>query len=272
MNNTGKHIKIAITAGVILSVIFIANRWKTPERTITETNTSNGEMPAMGQTQMLEPIDRIQFLTALFDKTKPPQEIARIILKDPKDNSSDSLKIALKWAEETGLQPLYTLLKGDLAEFHNQGNTIETARQFMFTGASEHDNTPVRNFLFQQGKRWIDKGFSTDSSSVALYNALIIYQSEYLNQPMAFLGTLRKAQSIDSNDIELNFIHLNLLKKSNQWEKAVKKSEKLISLQPQNPYWLFEASDLYGQMGDSVNAKVFLDLAIKQQRKTSNKP
>jgi hypothetical protein len=31
---------------------------------------------------------------------------------------------------------------------------------------------------------------------------------------------------------------------------------------------LFEASDLYGQMGDSVNAKVYLDLAIKQQRKT----
>jgi tetratricopeptide (TPR) repeat protein len=269
VNNSGKHIRIALAAGVALSALFIANRWKTSEQKPVESaSAAAGEMPAMGQGQNLAPVDRIQFFTALFDKTKPPQDVARIILKDPKDNSSDSLKIALKWAEETGLQPLYTLIKSDLAEFHNQGSPIETARQFMFSGASEHDNTPVRNFLFQQGKKWIDKSFAIDSNSVALYNALIIYQSEYLNQPMAFLGTLRKAQAIDSNDVELNFIHLNLLKKSNQWEKAVKKSEKLISLQPQNPYWLFEASDMYGQMGDSVNAKVYLDLAIKQQRKT----
>jgi tetratricopeptide (TPR) repeat protein len=269
VNNTGKHISIALAAGVALSALFIANRWKSSERKPSESTASApGEMPAMGKGQDFAPVDRIQFFTALFDKTKPPQDIARIILKDPKENSSDSLKIALKWAEETDLQPLYTLIKSDLTEFHNQGSAIETARQFMFSGASEHDNTPVRNFLFQQGKKWIDKSFAIDSNSVALYNALIIYQSEYLNQPMAFLGTLRKAMTIDSNDVELNFIHLNLLKKSNQWQKAVKKSEKLISLQPQNPYWLFEASDLYGQMGDSVNAKVYLDLAIKQQRKT----
>lgn len=269
MINTGKHTFIALAAGVFLSVIFIANRWKTSERkTAASSGSSVGEIPPAAQGQDFTPIDRVQFYTALFDKTKPPQDIARIILKDPKENSSDSLKIALKWAEETGLQPLYTLIKSDLTEFHNQGSPIETARQFMFSGASEHDNTPVRNFLFQQGKKWIDKSFAIDSNSVALYNALIIYQSEYLNQPMAFLGTLRKAMTIDSNDVELNFIHLNLLKKSNQWQKAVKKSEKLISLQPQNPYWLFEASDLYGQMGDSVNAKVYLDLAIKQQRKT----
>lgn len=269
MNNTGKHLKIALAASLSLSALFIANRWKSSTRELAPLNASaSGEMPAMGKGQDFSPVDRIQFLTALFDKTKPPQDIARIILKDPKENTADSLKIALKWAEETGLQPLYTLIKSDLAEFHQQGTAIETARQFMFSGASEHDNTPVRNFLFQQGKKWIDKSFSIDSNSVALYNALIIYQSEYLNQPMAFLGTLRKAQAIDSNDVELNFIHLNLLKKSNQWEKAVKKSEKLISLQPQNPYWLFEASDLYGQMGDSVNAKIYLDLAVKQQRKT----
>jgi tetratricopeptide (TPR) repeat protein len=103
---------------------------------------------------------------------------------------------------------------------------------------------------------------------MGLRNALIIFQSEYLNQPMQFLATLKESLLIDSNNIELNFIHLNLLKKSQQWEKAIKKSQKLVSLQPQNPYWLFEASDMYGQMGDSVNAKVYLDLAIKQQRKT----
>ncbi len=101
---------------------------------------------------------------------------------------------------------------------------------------------------------------------MALRNALIVYQSEFANQPMMFLATLKESYSIDSNDVELNFIHLNLLKKSNQLEKAIKKCEKLVSLQPQNPYWLFEASDIFGQMGDSTNAKVYLDLAVKVQR------
>jgi tetratricopeptide (TPR) repeat protein len=100
-----------------------------------------------------------------------------------------------------------------------------------------------------------------------LRNALIVYQSEFLNQPMAFVGTLKESQQIDSNDLELNFIHLNLLKKSNQMAKAMKKCEKLVSLQPQNPYWLYEISDLYGQTGDSVNAKIYLNLAVKLQRK-----
>jgi len=101
---------------------------------------------------------------------------------------------------------------------------------------------------------------------MGLRNALIIFQSEYLNQPMQFLATLKESLLIDSNNIELNFIHLNLLKKSQQWEKAIKKSQKLVSLQPQNPYWLFETSDIYGNLGDSINAKIYLNLAVKSQK------
>jgi tetratricopeptide (TPR) repeat protein len=83
---------------------------------------------------------------------------------------------------------------------------------------------------------------------------------------MQFLATLKESLLIDSNNIELNFIHLNLLKKSQQWEKAIKKSQKLVSLQPQNSYWLFEISDIYGNLGDSTNAKIYLNLAVKSQK------
>jgi len=34
---------------------------------------------------------------------------------------------------------------------------------------------------------------------------------------------------------------------------------------------LFEMSDLHGMMGDSANAKVYLNLAIERQRKQSEK-
>jgi tetratricopeptide (TPR) repeat protein len=161
---------------------------------------------------------------------------------------------------------LVSLIKSDLFEFHQQGKIEDVARDYIFLAAGTTENNTVRNFLFQQGKRWIDSGLKKSPKNMALRNALIVYQSEFANQPMMFLATLKESYSIDSNDVELNFIHLNLLKKSNQLEKAIKKCEKLVSLQPQNPYWLFEVSDIYGQMGDSTNAKVYLDLAVKVQR------
>ena len=159
----------------------------------------------------------------------------------------------------------------DLLEFHGQGTLEEVARECIFLAASQVNEQKQRDFLFQKGKQWIDEGLGKDEENMPLRNALIIYQSEYLNQPMAFLKTLKASQKIDSSDVELNFIHLNLLKKSNQWQKAIQKCEKLVSLQPQNPYWLFEMSDLYGTMGDSANAKVYLNLAIERQRKQSEK-
>jgi len=72
---------------------------------------------------------------------------------------------------------------------------------------------------------------------------------------------------MDSNNLETRFIRLNLLRKSAQWKKAAEECRKLISLQPQNPVWYFQASDIYGSMGDSVNAKIFLNLAVKVQNR-----
>lgn len=101
-----------------------------------------------------------------------------------------------------------------------------------------------------------------------LLNAQIVYQSEFMNQPMQFLATLRKTLAIDSMNEETNLIHINLLKTSGQLPKAIEKCKKLVSLQPQNSLWMFQLSDAYAMAGDSTSAKTFLDLAIKQSRNT----
>ena len=61
--------------------------------------------------------------------------------------------------------------------------------------------------------------------NAGLLNALIVYQSKYLNAPMQFLGTLKTALATDSSNIETHYIHLNLLKKSQQWPKALKNAK-----------------------------------------------
>lgn len=266
-----KQITAVIGSGLLIAGMYMGVKWQSPElKHSTETSSvgiSEKGMGSPGDVSPMAPVTRIEFLSSLFKDSKPPAFIARIILQNPKEVPTDSLQIALKWAEETQNAPLVALLHSDLKEFKDQGKLEDIAREYVFLAASQVENETQRRFLFQEGKKWIDKGLAEDASQMPLRNALLVYQSEFLNQPMAFVGTLKESQEIDSNDLELNFIHLNLLKKSNQMGKAVKKCEKLVSLQPQNPYWLYELSDLYGQTGDSVNAKIYLNLAVKLQRK-----
>jgi tetratricopeptide (TPR) repeat protein len=185
----------------------------------------------------------------------------------PYANPGHFVHTSRRLAEETENAPLIALLQTDLAEqFSPADDKTEVARNLIFAGASNIESPTTAAYLFQLGKKYIDKGLEKNPKNVDLMNALIVYQSEYLNAPMQFLGTLKSALSADSSNLETHFIHLNLLKKSQQWPKALKKCEKLISLQPQNPRWLFEMSEVFGFMGDSVNAKVYLNLAVKTQK------
>ena len=265
--STPTIIRGSLVVSVLVIVGYMAIKWQSPKRSEdTSENASKENRPNQQGSETLATVSRIEFLTSVFKDIKPPSKVARIVLSKANEVQKDSLLYTLNWSQETNNPALTTLIKSDLYEFHNEGKLEDIARESIFLAASQIQESTQRSFLFQQGKRWIEKGLSMNSESMPLRNALIIYQSEYLNQPMAFLKTLRASQKIDSNDVELNFIHLNLLKKSNQYNKAIHKCEKLVSLQPQNPYWLFEMSDLYGTMGDSTNAKVYLNLAIQRQR------
>jgi len=269
VGNTNLRVWILIAVLGLLGVVLVVNRWKSP---VFTPSTAAEQMPSgMPGTQNdglpQQPITRIEFLNAVFEKTKPSPLVARVLTSKPGTYPKDSLVASLVWAEETENAPLIALLNADLYESKQSDvPQEEIARNLVFAAAGAIETPTQSAYLFQLGKNYIDKGLSANPNNVPLMNALIVYQSEYLNAPMQFLGTLKNALKSDSSNIETHFIHLNLLKKSQQWPKALKKCEKLISLQPQNPRWLFEISDVFGVMGDSVNAKVYLNLAIKTQK------
>ena len=263
--------KRSLLIALIMVMGYMSFKWQSSTINQSEKTENSPGSTAAQTNSNNSPVSRIEFLTSVFKDIKPPPKVARIVLQKASQATKDSVLYALNWSNETNNTALSTLLKSELLEFHGDGSLEEIARECIFLAASQISDEKQRDFLFQTGKKWIDKGLDQDEENMPLRNALIIYQSEYLNQPMVFLKTLRASQKIDSSDVELNFIHLNLLKKSNQWQKAIQKCKKLVSLQPQNPYWLFEMSDLYGTMGDSTNAKVYLNLAIERQRKQSEK-
>ncbi|MBL7813293.1 MAG: hypothetical protein JNL57_13815 [Bacteroidetes bacterium] len=265
MDANKSHVTLVLSLAAALTLLLTGLNWKTSKGKLKEA--AGNAMAASELPQ--QPVDRIAFLNEVFKEVKPPESIGRILTAPKGKMPQDSLQVALKWASEASLQPLVVLLQSELAEqTGTESNLTEAARNLVFSGTEYLDQPVLAAFLFQQGKRLVDMGLAKNPRNIPLRNALIAYQSEYLNAPMVFLSSLRETLAMDSNNVETHFIHLNLLKKSGQWKKALQKCQKLISLQPQNPVWLYQASDMYGYLGDSTNAKIFLNLGMKAEKAT----
>lgn len=214
-----------------------------------------------------KPISRIEFLNALFKEVKASKEIAGLLGKEPGTLSKAEFDKMSKWATDTRFTQLEYYLKGikgqnskDIEVSNNAGRDLITA------GAYFKDEPVVSDYFFQQGKSLIERGLALNKNNVSLLNAQIIYESEYENAPMKFLGTLRNVLKLDSNNEETNQIHFSLLKKSGQLEKALEKCKKMLSLQPHSESWLYQTSDIYGMMGDTANSRTFLNLAMKAKK------
>ncbi|MEY4002255.1 MAG: hypothetical protein RIT07_297 [Bacteroidota bacterium] len=261
----------ALLPVVILAVIFgllYLPKYKTSYGTLPSAKNAAAGTQSLPQ----EVVEKDDFINALFAETRPPEWIGRLLFQSPSESSQDTLQRALKWANETSNAPLVSYLQSLLAEKQGGEENLTTAARTLIFAASENMDKPVAAaYLFQQGKRLLDAVLKSSPKNISARNALIVYQSEYENQPMKFLGTLRETLALDSNNLETRFLRLNLLRKSAQWKKAAEECQKLISLQPQNPVWYFQASDIYGFMGDSVNAKVYLNLAVKVQNSSKIK-
>jgi tetratricopeptide (TPR) repeat protein len=250
----------------VLLVVLYLPKFKTSSGNLGKAKNGMETSQALPQ----EIVSREEFLNAVFTDSRPPEWMGKLLFQSLPDLPKDTLQKALKWASETQNKPLLSFIQSSLAEMQGGEENLTTAARNLIFGASESiDNPVVAAYMFQQGKRLLDTVLKINSKNIPARNALIVYQSEYENQPMKFLGTLRETIALDSNNLETRFLRLNLLRKSAQWKKAAEECQKLISLQPQNPVWYFQASDIYGFMGDSVNARVYLNLAVKVQK--SNK-
>jgi hypothetical protein len=267
-NASRMRVGFVVSAVVLIGIWMVSNRWKTDDLVVP--SKKENLMGTISNATPQKEVTRIEFINEVLDGVKPTPLVARVLTSTPGNVPKDSMELAFNWAIETQNPALATLIRTDIDLISKNPNYTDIARTFIFNGDMYLGEKPiVASYLFQQGKKYIDKGLQINPKNISLLNALIVYESEYVNQPMQFRNTLKQALALDSNNIETNIIHLNLLKKSGQLPKALKKCEKLISLQPQNSDWLFEMSNLYGTAGDSVNAKVYLNLAIKTQKRNN---
>jgi len=102
VGNTNLRVWFIAAVLGLLGIVLIVNRWKTAEFTPSKSEASKPSMADM-QTGGLpqQEITRIEFLNAVFEKTKPSPIVARVLTAKAGTFPNVSVLLALKWAEET---------------------------------------------------------------------------------------------------------------------------------------------------------------------------
>lgn len=263
---------VYIALGVALVVGFLL--WIPNRKTATYTpknSTPTASSPMFGRKDSTI-VSRTDFVTTLFQKVRIPAFVMSYLESSKID--ADSAEKVKKWAVDTRdarFFPLVAMVQVDLARGKGKVEAYASASLTSMNLAIQQEDETVKTYLWQMVKECADSMVLLEPKGLRGRNALAVYTSEFENQPMQAVGLLRQNLALDSNDIETNVIYLRLLKKSQQWNKALQKSLKLVSLQPQNPDFLFETSDIYGNLGDKANAQLYLELGVKAQKKQEKK-
>jgi cytochrome c-type biogenesis protein CcmH/NrfG len=68
---------------------------------------------------------------------------------------------------------------------------------------------------------------------------------------------LKEVITVDSNNLDALYYLGKLSIETNQFEKAIERFKKLVSLQPQNPDFYFELSQIYALMGNKEESELW---------------
>lgn len=269
MNSERKYLIIISITGIILLSVLIWPQWKSAKGVIKPKELAANEE----NLQPTETISYERFIKTVFKDTRPSKEIAGILNMPPTKWSLKQCDTLKKWAQEANIFPVSVLAYSQAEKIQNSNGNLENLCLDLAGAAKtikeNQGEKAVFGWFFQESKLLFDKILEKNPGAISARLAKIQYLAEYeQSQPMAFLALMKETYALDSSNIQTNTLYLQLLAKSGQWNKALQKAQKLVSLQPQNPDWYFAISDIYGNLGDQAKSKEYLELAKLKKKET----
>jgi len=264
-----KNNHIYLLAGLLFVLLFTALFVPGFKRAIWEVSDKTAVSTGTVESQAIPYAPDEYFRYTIGEFSGDFARIAAQIAMRNKVAPLDSLALGSKLAAENGFMGLSGFYKFWKARRTDQAEDYYVAAvDFIRAASSGHgeDNPQAKATEWTMAEACTDSTIRRDPKHIPARNARAVILSEFRNEPMQAVGVLRENEKLDSTNVETHYIYLSMLKKAGELEKAIRRCEKLISLQPQNPDFLYEMSGLYGMRGDSLNARIFLDLAVKVQR------
>lgn len=132
--------------------------------------------------------------------------------------------------------------------------SFQRAADAFFIAASDQPDSVYRNLFFDEAIKNYKKVLELDASVLSAKTRLGICYAEVSEAPMQGISLLREVVTADSNNVEAIFALGILSVRSNQYDKALQRFEKLVSLQPLNPDYHFQVGDVFRLMGNKDKA------------------
>lgn len=117
-----------------------------------------------------------------------------------------------------------------------------------FTPQEEHA------LLYQRAIACYEKGLEINPDNTEAKISLASCYVEGSSNPMKGIGLLREVEKVDSNNVNLQMNFAFFSEKSGQWDKAIKRFEKVLKIKPDLIEVYLHLADAYKQQGDTQNA------------------
>jgi tetratricopeptide (TPR) repeat protein len=117
-----------------------------------------------------------------------------------------------------------------------------------FAEADEHQ------LLYSRAIACFEKALELNPSAIETKISLASCYVEGSTDPMKGIGMLREVEKVDSNNVNLQLNFAFFSEKSGQWDKAIKRFEKVLKIQPDFIEAYLHLADAYKEKGDVQNA------------------
>ncbi|MHB1278386.1 MAG: tetratricopeptide repeat protein [Bacteroidia bacterium] len=195
--------------------------------------------------------------------------IPESILKIEKGNllitheDTSSLRKSVEFSIQNNYFSIAAYLQLQMAKKTDHINDWNLAGQYIYTYAVQMQDTSRRDFLMGEAMYCFDKILEKepDNRQATLYKGLAL--ADKRETMMLSIPLLLKVVREDSTNILAQYTLGMLAIESGQYDKALNRFEKLISLQPSNAEYHFQAARTHELMGNKEQALIYYTKSLE---------
>lgn len=178
-------------------------------------------------------------------------------------DDSASLRKSVEFSTQNNYFSIAAYMQLQVAENTDHMSDWNLAGQYIYTYAVQMQDTSRRDFLMAEAIRCFDKILEKDATNrqATLYKGLAL--ADKRETMMLSIPLLLQVVREDSTNILAQYTLGMLAIESGQLDKALNRFEKLISLQPSNAEYHFQAARTHELMGNKEMALIYYTKSLE---------
>ena len=246
------QIGLLITAVVLFVLLFIAPK-KNTEKDIV--SGSQGMMPTA-------PVASIESFISMATKSLKSEEKLKYdaLLASAKNSKIDTAYVSVVEFWDKQKRPDFAAYFVEQIAERNQGSLAYTKAgdRYYYSVRFIKDNNEIPA-LYQSAIRCYEKAVAKDAKNVDAKIQLAACFVEEGKDPMKGIGLLREVEKTDSNNVKLQLTFAFFSAKSQQWDKAIKRFENVLTIDPLFIEAYLHLADTYEQQGQKTKTIEMLE-------------